>query len=204
MIQQCAMRGCEKWETTETMPRFKRCSKCKRRYYVRRRGYHGAFAYYIADQAGPAATQCSLEVSRRLFFLSAQSALLTRSFHPAPTPGLARAQTRLQRPRQDALHRRREPPARGNVCRADETCRRYQQQYRRRRRRHRRDERAAFGMKGGCLPSLAGLNSSRPRRWRVTVLARGRPPRRAAQTCSHPSLRSGVSAENLRRLRLVV
>ena len=35
MIQQCALRGCEKWETTDTMPRFKRCSKCKRRYYVR-------------------------------------------------------------------------------------------------------------------------------------------------------------------------
>jgi hypothetical protein len=35
MIQQCAMRVCEKWETTETVPRFQRCSKCKRRYYVR-------------------------------------------------------------------------------------------------------------------------------------------------------------------------
>ncbi|GAA5990711.1 hypothetical protein JCM10908_003199 [Rhodotorula pacifica] len=33
MIQQCAMRDCEKWETTETSPRFKRCSKCHRRYY---------------------------------------------------------------------------------------------------------------------------------------------------------------------------
>lgn len=32
MIQQCAK--CGRWETSETLPRFRRCSKCKRRYYV--------------------------------------------------------------------------------------------------------------------------------------------------------------------------
>lgn len=34
MIQRCAL--CEKWESIETKERFKRCSMCKRRYYVRR------------------------------------------------------------------------------------------------------------------------------------------------------------------------
>lgn len=32
MIQQCAK--CGQWETSDTSPRYKRCSKCKRRYYV--------------------------------------------------------------------------------------------------------------------------------------------------------------------------
>lgn len=32
MVQRCAL--CEAWESTETKERFKRCSTCKRRYYV--------------------------------------------------------------------------------------------------------------------------------------------------------------------------
>lgn len=34
MLQQCALATCGRWESTATVPRFKRCSKCKRRYYV--------------------------------------------------------------------------------------------------------------------------------------------------------------------------
>ncbi|TKA53206.1 hypothetical protein B0A53_04062 [Rhodotorula sp. CCFEE 5036] len=49
MIQQCAMRGCEKWETTETVPRFQRCSKCKRRYYCSIEHQHQDWPAHKAD-----------------------------------------------------------------------------------------------------------------------------------------------------------
>ncbi|KWU44692.1 hypothetical protein RHOSPDRAFT_33771 [Rhodotorula sp. JG-1b] len=49
MIQQCALRGCEKWETTDTMPRFKRCSKCKRRYYCSIEHQHEDWPAHKAD-----------------------------------------------------------------------------------------------------------------------------------------------------------
>lgn len=35
MAHRCALDGCERFESVETAPRFKRCSLCKRRYYVR-------------------------------------------------------------------------------------------------------------------------------------------------------------------------
>lgn len=79
MIQQCAMRGCEKWETTETMPRFKRCSKCKRRYYVRPRVRLSVFLIHLTDDLSRRAV-----LDRSKFapfaFLSPPN-FLTRSFY---------------------------------------------------------------------------------------------------------------------------
>lgn len=67
MLQQCAMPTCGKWETTETMPRFRRCSKCKRRYYVRfsfpRRIIPPTFTGLTPLVFGGPAPQCSTEVS---------------------------------------------------------------------------------------------------------------------------------------------
>ncbi|POY76162.1 hypothetical protein BMF94_0885 [Rhodotorula taiwanensis] len=47
MIQQCAK--CGQWETSDTSPRYKRCSKCKRRYYCSAEHQHEDWSTHRAD-----------------------------------------------------------------------------------------------------------------------------------------------------------
>ncbi|TNY23322.1 hypothetical protein DMC30DRAFT_32076 [Rhodotorula diobovata] len=49
MAHRCALDGCERFESVETAPRFKRCSLCKRRYYCSTEHQHAHWARHKKD-----------------------------------------------------------------------------------------------------------------------------------------------------------